>query len=253
MPRRPRILSSNGFYHVIVRGINKLPILATDQEKQYFLKALSRMGKDGEYSVHAYCLMNNHAHLLLKTGCMVLAESMKRINVSFVYYYNKLHSRTGPLLDNRYKSVVIEDEAQLLVCARYIHNNPVKAGIASKPETYPWSSYRYYIGLDSYSPVPISTQTLLSRFHPETNKAIDNLIAFTEIEDLPDSLQNSIEIILRREDVRLEDVKGLPQQRRNEIIRAIMAQTGARAKDISEILGLSSTVIYKAKRTVGQK
>lgn len=253
MPRKPRILSSNGFYHVIVRGINKLPILATDQEKNYFLKALRRMGKDGEYSIHAYCLMNNHAHLLIKTGCMALAKSMKRIAVSFVYYYNKLHNRSGPLLDNRYKSVVIEDEGQLMVCARYIHNNPVKAGIVSKPEAYPWSSYGYYLGVDPYSPVPLNTQDLLACFHPEPKQAIESLKAFTHIEEESDSIQNSVENIIRQEGLELKEVKTLPRQRRDEIIRRIMAKTGAKPKEVSDILGLSIDIIYKSKRVSGRK
>jgi len=253
MSRKPRVLGPSGFYHVTLRGIDGLKILEGQREKLYFLKVLQRMGKEGEYSIHAYCLMNNHAHLLLKTGNIPLAKSMKRITVSFVYYYNKLHNRSGPLLNDRYHSSVIKDEVQLLVCARYIHNNPIKAGIVDKPEAYPWSSYRYYLGLDSISPIPITTQEILNLFHPRTDHAIADLKAFTEIEDKPITVQDCVEEILRQEHVSQEEIKKLPRQRRDSIIRKILAQSGARAKDISNLLGLSTTVIYKARRSGGQK
>lgn len=255
MPRKPRELSPSGFYHTILRGINKQPVFESHQEKAYFLDVLQRMGKEGEYEIYAHCLMNNHVHLLIKIGSKPLDTSMKRIAVSYVYFYNKLHNRSGSLFDNRYTSVVIKDEVQLMVCAGYIHNNPVKAGLVEKPQHYPWSSYRYYIGLASEGPVPLNTMTLLSLYHSDKNQAIKNMQKFTEEEIYTDPvpLMDCINNILDQEQVPPEKLKYLPRQRRDEILRRIMAQTGAKAKDISKILGISTSIIYNSNRKSDKK
>jgi REP element-mobilizing transposase RayT len=252
MPRKPRRISPSGYYHVILRGINKLSVFDSYREKSYFLKVLKRMGKEREYWVFAYCLMNNHVHLLLRTGAMPLAESMKRICVSFVYYYNKLHNRSGSLFGNRYNSVVIENDLQLMLCAKYIHNNPVKAGIVRFPEEHPWSSFRYYMDPDLECPIPLNTRTLLNLYDLDTQKAVTNMREFTNqeiVENLgPTTLKDYVEEIIFQEHVLPEELNTLSRQRRDSIIRKIIEQTGAKAKDLSEILGLSTTIIYKAKQ-----
>ena len=91
--------------------------------------------------------MDNHIHLLLKESSEGLATMMKRINVSFAYYFNQKHQRIGHLFQDRFKSEPIENERYLLAVIRYIHNNPVKAGIVKKPEQYKWSSYNSYLSL----------------------------------------------------------------------------------------------------------
>lgn len=255
MPRKPRELSPSGYYHIILRGINKQTVFASHQEKSYFLKVLQRMGKEREYEIYAYCLMNNHAHLLIKTGSKPLDVSMKRISVSYVYFFNKLHNRSGSLFENRYTSVVIKDEVQLMICARYIHNNPVKAGLVKKPQHYPWSSYRYYLGLAWDSPIPLNTKTLLSFYHSDINQAIQYLQDFTqgEVYKDPAPLTDCIENILGQESVLPEKLKHLPRQRRDEIIRRILAQTGAKVKELSEILGISTAIIYNSNRSCDKK
>lgn len=255
MPRKPRELSPSGFYHVILRGINKQTVFASCQEKSYFLKVLQRMGKEREYEIIAYCLMNNHAHMLIKTGSMPLDVSMKRISVSYVYYYNKLHNRSGSLFDYRYTSVVIKNEVQLMICARYIHNNPVSAEVTRKPEDYMWSSYRYYMGLDQKSPVPLNTKTLLSLYDSDINQALKCMQEFTEgeVHKAPTPLTECIENILDQEHVLPEKLKYLPRQRRDRIIRMILAQTGAKAKELSEILGVNTTIIYNSRRSGDKK
>ena len=255
MPRKPRELSPGGVYHIILRGINKQTVFASHQEKAYFLDVLQRMGKEGEYEIFAYCLMNNHAHMLLKTGSKPLDVSMKRISVSYVYFYNKLNNRSGSLFDNRYTSVVIKDEVQFMVCARYIHNNPVKAGVVKQPGHYPWCSYRFYTGVASESPVPLNTGTLLSFYHTDVNQALRYMQEFTEseIHKEPTPLMESIDNILGQEHVLADKLKHLPRQRRDTIIRRILAQTGARANELSEMLGLSPAIIYNSKRSCDKK
>jgi len=255
VPRTPRELSPSGIYHTILRGINKHPIFDSRQEKAYFLDVVRKMGTEGEYEIYAYCLMNNHVHLLLKTGSKPLDTSMKRIAVSYVYFYNRLHSRSGSLFDNRYTSVVIKDEVQFMVCARYIHNNPVKAGLVETPQQYPWSSYRHYLEPASTKPVFLNTNTLLSFYHSDKARAINALQKFTGDDDFtePAPLMDCITMILEQEQVPLEMLKNLPRQRRDDILRRIMAQSGAKAKDVAEILGISTTIIYNANRKLDKK
>ena len=147
MPRKPRLLSDTGIYHVMVRGINKRAIFKTSGEKEKYLDTIGRMNEEGEFSLYGYCIMDNHAHLLIKEEADSIDLSMKRIGVSYAYYYNNKYDRVGPLFQGRFRSERIETEDYLLSCLRYIHNNPVKAKLAPNPAAYRWSSYNSYISI----------------------------------------------------------------------------------------------------------
>lgn len=141
MPRQARI---NGEYlHIIVRGIGKQVLFENDEDRMHYLHLLQRYRDDCEVVIMAYCLMENHVHLLLKDPKGMASVFMKKMGVSYAIYYNKKYERTGHLFQDRYKSENIKDDAGLLAVYRYILNNPGKAGIAS-PQAYVWSSYREY-------------------------------------------------------------------------------------------------------------
>lgn len=252
MPRSPRELYPDGIYHVILRGVNKLNIFAENDEKQYFLQVLTRMGSQNEYELYAYCLMINHAHLLVKPLKLSLPDSMKRINISYVHYYNKKYERTGPLLDDRYKSVIIKDDTQFIVCARYIHNNPVKAGITGSAGEYPWSSFRYYLGTEYNFHLPLNRSKLLGIFDVNERKAIELLNEFTALnsEENEEGKDATVEKIIVRllsdEGLKLSDINRISPEVRNRIIRAVKKQTGATAAVLSRLLGISQDIIYKA-------
>lgn len=144
MPRESRKRSESGVYHIMLRGINRQQIFEDDEDYRRFLKTLAKYREECGYSLYGYCLMPNHIHLVLREGKQPLETIMRRIGASFVYWYNAKYARTGHLFQDRFKSEPIESDAYLLTVIRYVHWNPVKAGLCSAPEAYPYSSYTQY-------------------------------------------------------------------------------------------------------------
>ena len=136
--------SSTGIYHVVFRGINRQKIFEDDEDFERFLYLLKQYQETSGYLIYAYCLMPNHIHLLIKEGNEELGQAFRRIGASFVYWYNLKYDRVGHLFQDRYKSEAIEDDRYLLTVIRYIHRNPVKAGMCEEPEEYPYSSFTQY-------------------------------------------------------------------------------------------------------------
>lgn len=145
MPRRAREKSSTGIYHVILRGINRQIIFEDDQDFQKLLETLRDNKEKSGYEIYAYCFMSNHIHLLIKEGTEELGTVFKRIGVTYVYWYNWKYNRRGHLFQDRYKSEAVENDSYFLTVLRYIHQNPLKAGMVNKISEYPWSSYGEYI------------------------------------------------------------------------------------------------------------
>ncbi len=143
MPRQARAISESGYYHVISRGVNKEVIFRDDRDYLKYLGFLRQYSEESGISIVAYCLMNNHVHLLIRDQEGELSVFMKRIGISYAQYFNTRYERTGHLFQGRFKSQNVEDEDYLLTVYRYILLNPEKAGIASA-EKYPWSSYHDY-------------------------------------------------------------------------------------------------------------
>ena len=144
MPRKARTKSATGVYHVMLRGINRQRIFEEGGDYRKFIQGLKRYRDECGYELYAYCLMPNHIHLLIKEGSVPISRVFRKIGASFVYWYNKKHDRVGHLFQDRFKSEVVEDEAYLLAVTRYIHMNPVKAGICDEPGDYTYSSYNDY-------------------------------------------------------------------------------------------------------------
>ncbi len=145
MTRAPRILFENAWYHIINRGAGRQPIFKTDENRQLFLEKLAELGDRFSVEVHAYCLMNNHFHLLVRTPTEGLSAAMKHLIGTYTKKFNRSEKRDGPLFRSRFKSIVIDADAYLLEVSRYIHNNPVEAKIVVLPQDYRWSSYSAYI------------------------------------------------------------------------------------------------------------
>ncbi len=143
MPRMPRKPSGSGYYHVVSRGIGKQVLFEETEDYERYLETLRRFLPENSISLIAYCLMENHVHLLVhaENG---LERAMKQIAVSYSYYFNTKYERVGHLFQDRYLSEPIEDERYLLAAVRYIHNNPQKAGLCRRDE-YRWSSWRDYV------------------------------------------------------------------------------------------------------------
>ena len=144
MPRSARQKSGSGYYHIVHRGIGKQILFEEDEDNERFLATLQRYRRELGLGLVAYCLMENHIHLLLHDVQGQIEQIMKKIAVSYAYYYNHKYDRSGHLFQDRYMSEAVEDEAYFLCVIRYIHRNPEKAGI-SKASEYRWSSYSAYL------------------------------------------------------------------------------------------------------------
>ena len=140
MPRIPRIKSSTGIYHVTMRGVNKSNIFIDNEDYETFLNYLQNIKNSSSVQIFAYCLMTNHIHLLLKEVDEELGLTFQRLGAGFVGWYNRKYDRLGHLFQSRYGSEAVETDAYLLMVMRYIHQNPVKAGLARSVAEYPWSS-----------------------------------------------------------------------------------------------------------------
>lgn len=145
MARHARKISSTGVYHIMLRGINKEQIFKKSYYKTKIIKFLKEVKEEIDFSIIAYCVMDNHLHLLAKIGDEDLKNVMKKLNVKFALYYNHLEERYGYVFQDRFKSEAVEDEKYLLGALRYIHNNPVKAALTDNIINYQWSSAKDYV------------------------------------------------------------------------------------------------------------
>ena len=143
MPRQARTLSESGYMHLIVRGIGKQIMFEEAADYRKFLALLERFCKETEVKPCAYCLMDNHVHLLVCDPKGNTPLLMKKLGVSYALYFNRKYDRSGHLLQDRYLSETVDSDAYLLMVFRYILNNPRKAGICDA-RNYPWNSYTQY-------------------------------------------------------------------------------------------------------------
>ena len=142
MPRHARQLAESGIYHVMLRGVNRDAIFLDDEDCLRFLLALGQAKDASGCSVLAYCLMPNHAHLVLRTREEPIGVVIKRLGVRYAGWFNRKYGRIGHLFQDRFKSLPVEDDAYFVTLLRYVWNNPVEAGLVALPEEYIWSSRR---------------------------------------------------------------------------------------------------------------
>lgn len=145
MARQARKKSESGIYHTMLRGINQQNIFEDSADYRFFLQAVQECKEFCNVELYAYCLMGNHVHLLIKTLDDGLDSFFRRLAGKYVYWYNVKYQRVGHLFQDRYKSEPVDSDAYFLTVLRYIHQNPVKAGISKTVDRYPYSSYSEYI------------------------------------------------------------------------------------------------------------
>ena len=145
MPRQARRKSESGVYHIMLRGINKQVIFEDEEDNFKFLETLKKYKAISGYKIFAYCLMSNHVHLLLKVEKEDIDLIIKRVASSYVYWYNWKYKRNGHLFQDRFKSEPVENDSYFLTVVRYIHQNPLKAGVCKSIDGYNFSSYNEYV------------------------------------------------------------------------------------------------------------
>jgi len=146
MSRPLRIEYQDAYYHVLNRGRGRQVIFNDEEYFGEFLHTLSEVHDRFGMQIHAYCLMSNHYHLLVKTPEGNLQRCMRHVNGVYTQRYNRLTNTDGPLFRGRYKAILVDHDVYLLQLSKYIHRNPLDAGMVDHLENYVWSSYRSYIG-----------------------------------------------------------------------------------------------------------
>ena len=167
MARTARAVSSTNIYHTIIRGINKSVIFEEESDYVRFQTLLLDCREKYGFSVLAYCFMNNHVHLLIRSCEAPLEFIFKSLEVRYSYWFGAKYQRSGHLFQNRYFSNPVESERSVLNTIRYIHDNPLKAGIVSHAEKYKWSSCAAYCSGVNDELVSLDEITELLGFRPE--------------------------------------------------------------------------------------
>ena len=138
-------IGDNKTYHLVTRGNNRVDVFHGDDDFEFFLRLLGKYKREFNVLLYHYCLMTNHIHLLVK---IILGENLKKfmqgLNQSYSNYHKRKYKHTGHLWQGRYKSFLIQKDAYLLDCGRYIERNPLRAQMVEDPRDWPWSSYRFY-------------------------------------------------------------------------------------------------------------
>jgi len=177
MSRPLRIEYAGALYHVTSRGDGQKDIYLDDKDRRDFLAVLTGACERFNWNVHAYCLMDNHYHLLIETPDGNLSQGMRQLNGVYTQQFNRNHNRVGHVFQGRYKAIIVEKDSYLLELSRYIVLNPVRARMVRSVKDWPWSSYRATCGtVGSYQ--WLSTDWLLSSFSKRRSTAIERYKEF---------------------------------------------------------------------------
>lgn len=163
MSRPLRIEFPDALYHVTSRGDRREDIFEDDQDRQAFLLVLEQVITQFNWTCYAWCLMDNHYHLLIQTPDGNLSKGMRQLNGVYTQASNRRHRRVGHLFQGRFKAILVDSDAYLLELARYVVLNPVRAGRVSSPANWAWSSYRAGVGLEPAAPW-LAVDGLLAQF-----------------------------------------------------------------------------------------
>ena len=170
MPRKPRIELA-GQYHVINRGVAQVRIFEESADYEYFEELMCFYAKSFGITIHNYCFMSNHYHILLEIQSENLSKFMRQLNMNYSIYFNKKNKRTGHLWQGRFKSWYVTDEAYLYTLMCYIEQNPLKANMVKDIKEYPYSSYRYFL---DYENIPECLQdSWIVQNHKDDTEAIE--------------------------------------------------------------------------------
>ncbi|SCM78957.1 transposase [uncultured Sporomusa sp.] len=246
MARVAREKSNSGIHHIMIRGINKQPILEDREDNQKLLEILKQCKAISEYNIYAYCFLGNHVHLLLKERKEGLEQIFKRIGARYVYYFNQKYKRSGHLFQDRFKSEPVEDDGYLITVLKYIHNNPVKAGLVKSAKEYPWSSYHEYINSNNL----IDVDLVLGMMNKEQFIDIHNQPSSEAVLDLKEDhfrmTDAEAEMVIKEIGgaERISTCLNLPMEKRNELIKELRGR-GLSIRQISRVTGIGKGIIER--------
>ena len=172
MARPLRLEFAGALYHITSRGDRRENIYEDDADRRMFMSLLDQVSKSYNWRCHAYCLMDNHYHLLVETPEGNLSQGMRQLNGVYTQNYNRIHNRAGHVFQGRYKAILVEKQSYLLELSRYIVLNPVRAEMVRSAIGWPWSSYRATIG-QCTAPYCLTTDWILAAFSNRKSRAIE--------------------------------------------------------------------------------
>jgi len=251
MARQARIKSNSGIYHVMIRGINKEKIFINKLYKIKLLDIIKEIKKEIDFSIIAYCIMDNHLHLLMKDNNDSLAIIMKKLNVKYAMFYNRLQNRYGYVFQNRFRSEAIENERYLLGALRYIHNNPVKANITKNLLEYEWSSINDYINEDTEILCDKYINIILNYFKDKNefikfHNLYDKNLYIDTIEEEQENIQNIIQTTIEMYTIEkgITDCKEFTKIQKEELAHMLI---NLNMITINEVAGLCNLSLNKVK------
>ncbi len=195
MARKARIQSPTNYYHIMARGNNREYIFINPIHKSYYLEVLKEQEEDGLIEIAAYCIMDNHVHIVVEADMLNLTNAMKSINIKFAMKINKQKDRVGHVFQDRYKSEPIYNDSHLQQVIRYVHNNPIKAKITKSLDQYKWSSYKEYINKSEI--INEKQKDFILNYY---NNDIEKLIKFHQEVDYSEHLEIKEDIEAQRLD-----------------------------------------------------
>ena len=249
MARQKRIKSETGIYHVMLRGMNKQQVFLDDEDNRKFLNVVAICKELSGFKLHAYCLMGNHVHLLIQEGDEPLGKVFKRIGDRYVYWYNLKYKRSGALFQGRYKSIPVNDDEYFISVLRYIHQNPVKAGIADNCGDYIFSSYNTYMNpyynslCDTDFALDIIGTDEFTRIHEEP--CVDNHLEISENRSICLTDNEAKTVFEKLTHCKTaKDFKKLPDDMQGAYV-GLLRNNGLSIRQICNLTGLARYNIYK--------
>jgi len=245
MPRRARVKSSTGIYHVMLRGINRQTLFLCDEDNERFLQIIEDCKELSGFEIYGYCLMGNHVHILLKECKENLEQVFKRIGTRYAYWYNRKYMRSGHLFQDRYKSEAVESDPYFVVVLRYIHQNPKKAGLCKSIDKYKWSSYGNYLGKSGFVDTGLAFGIIgKNNFKTFMNDERDDncLEDIDRIKRLTDEeLINAIEDKFK---IKVIMIQYEPRETMKQMLKGALEIEGVTTRQLSRVTGVSANIIW---------
>jgi len=236
MARLARKVSSSKIYHIIFRGINKQDIFNENEDYQKLIDIIKLLKKEMKFEIYAYCLMQNHVHLLIKEfDFLQISLILKRLLIRYVTWYNRKYQRTGKLINDRYISMPVMQDSYFLNVIRYIHQNPVKINL---PLKYRWSSFNSYF--DRTKNEFINTEFIFSmikkdefiKFNYEEEKQIFE--PNEKFIPLDDEVRNYIKLLYQIEPLHISTLEKTDRKRILKELKSIYS-----IRQLSRVTGIS--------------
>lgn len=260
MSRRIRIFSETGMYHIILRGVNQQVIFEEPADYYKFLSVMDYCKKKYGFSVHAYCLMSNHVHLLMTVEPEVMSRIFQSFGSIFVKWYNLKYKRIGYLFQDRFSSFPVNKLSYFLNTIQYIHENPVKAGACRFPTDYPWSSCKCYYGTEDLfvdteraDEIMGSRANLLHFFAENVNQ-----IKEEDLQDMrlvPAGFIDEEALVMFHTITECRspsDFQHLPRKKRNDLI-VLLVDSGISQRQVARFGGISITTVQRVMKCARER